>query len=453
MDEEFRHHLELGAQEFPDGDDPAARARARFGSRAYYLEETRRMTALGWLDALGQDLRYAWRNLRRAPAFTAVAVLSLAIGIGANSAIFSLIYSLLLQPLPVSHPEQLALVQHTGSDWPNDVFSYHEYQSLRRSPGFTSLTAIGDAGDVTIVAGGSHRSVGVDAVDGDFFPTIGLRPLRGRLIAPEDERAGAPVVVISEQLWAELFNRAPAAVGSTIAMHGAAFTVIGVAPRSYHGLGYPGSFDTAVPLSTLALVGGPPVETAGANEATLRIVGRLADRAAAPGVARLLDAAYRSCCAASQVAGATGPVEASGVGLASIERGIPSSKFDVHAMFSRLLFALLGGAAIVLLAACANIGTLLLARASARERELAVRLSLGASRRRLAAQLLGEGGMLAAAGGAAGLVMAAWALRLIAHRLPGPIVDRVGLQLSGEVLGFTAAAALASVLLFGVVPA
>ena len=112
MSEEFRHHLELEAQEFPDGDDPVARARAHFGSEAWYMEETRRMTLLGWVDALGQDVRYAWRNLRRAPAFTAVAVLSLAIGIGANSAIFGLLYSLLLQPLPVSHPEQLVEVQH-----------------------------------------------------------------------------------------------------------------------------------------------------------------------------------------------------------------------------------------------------------------------------------------------------------------------------------------------------
>ncbi len=440
MDEEFRHHLELQAQEFADGDDPAARARARFGSRAYYMEETRGMTPLGWLDPLGQDLRYAWRNLRRAPAFTTVAVLSLAIGIGANAAVFSLIYSLLLRPLPVPHPERLVEVQHTGRDWPSDVFSYHEYQSLRRSPGFTSLTALGGAGSVPLVAGGVRGSVGVDAVDGNFFSTIGLRPLRGRLIAPEDERTSAPVVVISDHLWAELFDRAPAAIGSSITMGGAAFTVIGVVPGSYQGLGYPGSFDTAVPLGALALVGGPPVETAAANAATLQIVGRLADPAAAAGVAGTLDAIYRACCGGRRAgAGAAGTVQAAGVGLVSIEHGIPSVKFDVRAMFSRLLLALMGGAAIVLLAACTNIATLLLARASARERELAVRLSLGASRRRLAAQLLVESGVLAALGGAAGLGMADWALRVIAHRLPGPIVDRVGLQLTGEVLGFTAA--------------
>ena len=453
MDEEFRHHLELGAQEFPDGDDPAARARARFGSPAYYKEETRRMTPLGWLDALGQDLRYALRNLRRAPAFTTVAVLSLAIGIGANSAIFSLIYALLLQPLPVSHPEQLVEVRHTGRDLPNDAFSYHEYQALRRSPGFTGLTAFAGAADVAIVAGGVRRSVGVDAVGGDFFPTVGLRPLRGRLIAPEDERAQAPVVVISDALWAQLFDRASAAIGSTVTMGASAFTVIGVAPRSFQGLGYAGSFDTAIPLSALPLVGGPPVETDSANAAGLQIVGRLADPGAAPAVAGMMDAVYRSCCVERQAAGAAGSAGASGVGLLSIERGIPLWKFDAHAMFGSLLFALLGGAAIVLLAACANIGTLLLARAAARERELAVRLSLGASRRRLAAQLLVESGVLAAIGGAAGLVLADWALRVIARRLPGPVVDRVGLPLTGAVLGFTAAVALAAVLLFGAVPA
>ena len=162
----------------------------------------------------------------------------------------------------------------------------------------------------------------------------------------------------------------------------------------------------------------------------------------------MIDATYRACCVGNgAVAGVTG------VGLAGIAHGISSSKFDVGAMFGRLLLELLGGAAILLLAACANIGTLLLARASARERELAVRLSLGASRRRLASQMLVESAMLAALGSAAGLLLADWALHVIAHRLPGPVVARVGLQLNGEVLGFTAAVAVASVLLFGMVPA
>ena len=454
MDEEFRHHLELRAQEFPDGDDPAARARARLGSPAYYMEETRRMTALAWLDALGQDLRYAWRNLRRSPAFTAVAVASLAIGIGANSAIFSLIYSLLLNPLAVSHPSRLFEVRHTGLEQRGDAFSYAEYQSLRQSRGFTSLTALDGADDVPVVAGGVHTSVHVDAVDGNFFSTIGIAPLRGRLIGPDDERGRAPVVVISDDRWAEWFNRSPAALGSTITLRGAAFTVVGVAPKSYQGLRLPGSFDAAVPLSALPLVGGAPTEAAGANAATLTIVGRLASPADAPRAAGMIDAVYRSCCAQAPAGtGAAGTREVVGVGLASIERGISSSKFDVYAMFSRILFELMGAAAAVLLAACANLGTLLLARAAARERELAVRLSLGASRRRLAAQMLVESAVLAALGGVAGLGLADWALRLIAHRLPGPVVDRVGLQLTGDVLGFTAAVAVAAVLLFGVLPA
>ncbi|HEY6807868.1 MAG TPA: ABC transporter permease [Gemmatimonadales bacterium] len=445
MDEEFRHHLELGAQEDRDADDPSARARARFGSRAYYTEETRRMTPLGWLDALGQDLRYAARNLRRAPAFTAVAILSLAIGIGANSAIFSLIYSILLQPLPLAHPELLVEVQHAGPDWPNDAFSYADYQSLRQSPGFASVTALGGAAYVPVVAGPVQTLVGVDAVDGNFFSTIGLRPAEGRLLTPDDERSRAPVVVISDRLWTELFNRAPAAVGSTITMRGTAFTVIGVTPAAYHGLSYPGAFDTAIPLGTLALVGGGPVETTGANAAAIEIIGRLKTSAASSAAGTMIAATYRSCCAA----GATAP----GVRLADIARGITSAKFDVHALFSRLLFELLGAAGVVLLAACANLGTLLLARASARERELAVRLSLGASRRRLAGQMLVESSLLATLGAAAGLVLARVVLHLIAPRLSDLPADRVGLHLTGAMLAFTAAVAVASVLLFGGVPA
>lgn len=438
LDEEFRHHLDLEAQEFQSRG-------ARFGNRAYYKEETRRMTALGWLDVLGQDLHYAWRNLCRTPGFAGVAVLSLAMGIGANTAIFSLIYSLLLMPLPVSHPEQLALVRHSGPDVPNDQFSYREYQALRQATAFTSITALGSGGDVPVAVGGLHTSVSVDAVDGDFFSTIGLQPGAGRLITSEDERTQTPVVVISDGLWTEWFNRAPDAIGSSISMGGAAFTVIGVAPRSYQGLEYPGSFAAAVPLSTLTLLGGTALETAGADSARLEIVGRLRHTADLPGIANRLDGTYRLCC----VTGAN----ASGVALTSIEHGIPNWKFDIPALFGRLLLELLGAAGVVLLAACANLGTLLLARAAARERELAVRLSLGASRLRLAIQMLVESGLLAVLGALAGLVMAYWALRVIGHRLPDLAVGRAGLTLTGEVLGFTALVATLSVLLFGAVPA
>ncbi|MGH7524815.1 MAG: ABC transporter permease, partial [Gemmatimonadales bacterium] len=453
MDEEFEHHLELQAQELADAADPRASAHARFGNRAWYMEETRRMTPLGWLDAAKQDVRYAWRNFRRTPGFTVVAVLSLAIGIGANTAIFGLLYSLLLQPLSVSHPEQLVELQHAGSQLANELFSYSEYQAVRLTPGFTGVTALDGNGDVEVVAGSLRRSVDVTAVDGGFFATIGVQPLRGRLISPDDERLRAPVVVISEDLWTAMFSRAPAAIGRTITMQQTAFTVIGVVPRSFRGLGYLGSFQTAIPLSVLPLVGGDPVETSGANSATLQLVGRLADPGAAARTAATLDATWRSCCAGNGNTGGARGTSASGLRLVNIEHGIPSSKFDVAAMFGRTLVELLAGAAVMLLAACANIGTLLLARASARERELAVRLSLGASRWRLATQMLVESGVLAAFGGVAGLGLAWWALRLIAHRLPGPIVDRVGLHLNGEILGFTALVAVASVLLFGGVPA
>ncbi len=449
LDEEFQHHLALHAQEFPGGDAPGAHARARFGSPAYYMEETRRMTPLGWLDALGQDLRYAWRNLRRAPAFTAVAVLSLAIGIGANSAIFSLIYSLLLNPLAVPRPAQLVEVRHTGADLPNSGFSYDEYQSLRGSAGFTSITAYSGAGNVPIAAGDVRNFVAADAVDGNYFSTIGVRPLRGRLIGPEDERTHAAVVVISDELWALLFDRSPAAVGSTITLRETAFTVVGVAPDTYRGLMYMGSFQTAVPLSALPLVGGPRAETTDAAAPVLQIVGRLADASDLVRVSKVIGAMYRSCCAGAN----SGAAETPGVGLVSIAHGITSPKLDIRAALTRLLYVLMGGAAIVLLAACANIGTLLLARASARARELAVRRSLGASRRRLAVQMLVESGVLAALGAAAGLVTANWALRAFAGGMPGPIVDRVGLRFNGQILGFTGAVAVASVLLFGVVPA
>ena len=440
MDEEFRHHQELSTQEFPG-------AQSHFGSHAYYQEETRRMTPLGWIDPLRQDLKYALRNLLRTPGFTAVAVLSLAIGIGANSAIFSLIYSILLRPLPVSHPERLVLVQHSGPDFPNDQFSYNEYRALRQSPGFTTVTAWGGADHLPTVAGAIHSTLTVDAVDGNYFSTLGLEAEQGRLITSQDESGRAPVIVISDALWAEWFNRAPGAIGSTVTMRGNAFTVIGVTPKSFQGLEDGGQFSGAIPLGTLGQVGGTPVEDGGADSAAIEILGRVPNRAALAGVTKMLDATYRSCCA-------KGGEQAGGVQLTAITHGIPLWKFDVRALFGPLLVELLGAAGVVLLAACANLGTLLLARASARERELAVRLSLGASRRRLAGQMFVESALLAGLGAGAGLLLANWALRLIAHRLPDPVVDRAGgLALTGEVLGFTAAVAVVAVVLFGAVPA
>ena len=454
MDEEFRHHQELHALEFAEGPDAAARARARFGSTAYYKEETRRMTALGWLDLLRQDLRYGVRHLVRAPAFTAVAVLSLAIGIGANSSIFSLIYSLLLNPLALPHPQQLVEVQHTGRDRPNDQFSYNDYQSLRRSSGFTSVTAFTGTGNVPIVAGTFSNAISVDAVDGNYFSTLGVRPLRGRLIGPEDERTHAAVVVISEQVWALVFNRSPSAVGSTITLHGTPFAIVGIVPNSYQGIMYMGSFMTAVPLSALPVIGGPSVETSDAAAPMLQIVGRIATAADRARVSTVVDAIYQSCCMERGTAtGDRGHAQASGVTVASIGHGITSPKFDVRSQLTRLLYILMGGAAIVLLAACANIGTLLLARAAAREREVAVRRSLGASRGRLTMQMLVESSLLAVLGGAAGLITANWALRGLAAGMPGQIFDRVGLRFNPQILGFTAAASLASVLVFGVIPA
>jgi putative ABC transport system permease protein len=446
MDEEFRHHLDLGAQEFPEGGDPAAAAaaRARFGSRAYYMEETRRMTPLGWLDALRQDLRYALRNLRRAPAFTAVAVLSLAIGIGANSAIFSLIYSILLNPLAVPRPEQLVQVQRTGSERANDDFSHDQFRFLRQTSGFAGIAAFGGVGSVAIAAGNVRNVVDVDAVDGSYFSLLGVQPLVGRLIGARDERTHAPVVVISDALWAQLFSRAPSAIGRTVTLGSNAFTVVGVVPESYQGLHIPGSFDAAVPLADLALIGGPAVLSGNSTSPALQIVARLRHPGDLARESTMLDAAYRACCA---------PAHASGVTLVSIEHGITSPKFDVRAMYSRLLFELMGSAVIVLLAACANIGTLLLARASARQRELAVRRSLGASRARLAAQMMVESTILAVLGGAGALLVANWGLHVVAHRLPDLIVHRAGFRFNGRILGFTAVVAIVSVLLFGVVPA
>ena len=369
----------------------------------------------GFLSGLARDFRYGARRLRLEPAFSAVAILSLALGIGANTAIFQLLDAVRLRSLPVARPRELLNVRigpnqqgRTGS------FTGHYPQltsalwdRIRGEQKAFSKLAVWSADRVNLASGGPARYAQAMWVSGTFFDTVGVRPLRGRLLGPSDDRPGcpSPAVVLSERFWRrELGGREPSP-GETIAIEGHRFEIAGITPARFFGVEVGRAFDVALPACAEDLIADSP-RTAKRSDWWLSSIGRLA-----PGWT--LEKANAHLSAISKgIFEATLPEDYDAADaknyLSFRLYARPSSTgfSDLREDYSDPLWLLLGISALVLLIACANIANLMVARASARQREIAVRLALGASRRRLIRQLLAESLVLAAAGAACGAALA-----------------------------------------------
>ena len=390
-----------------------------------------------------RDLRYAARALVRTPAFTIVAVLSLAVGVGATTAMFGLVYAVLLEPLAVPHPEQLAVLERASVDGRDDRFSYREYASLQSASPAVELAVDASIDNVPFTIGGSREYLTTDFVGGNYFRLLGIRPRLGRFVDEADERAGARVLVISERVWERSFNRSPTVVGATVDIKAAPFTVIGVAPASFRGLDYPGSFAAAIPAATAATIGMP--DYLRQADPVLGIVGRPSPGRTSATLAAL-DAAFQRCCHQA-VAEHVAFVDASyGIG----------GKDDMRGELRGSLMALLGAVVLLFVIACVNVANLLMIRGTRRARELALRLSLGASRARVVRQLLAESVLLAVAGGGAGLALAAGGRALLSASLPrnfDVMTDVVRFHVDTPVMLCTIVTALLTVVFAGVVPA
>jgi putative ABC transport system permease protein len=452
--EEHAFHQSLAAQQRTHaGEAPdAARhaARREFGNATYLREEARWMGVTRALDATAQDLRFGWRALRRSPLFAVVAALSLGLGIGANAVIFGLIHSLLLARLPVDAPRELRLVSHEPEGVLRAFFTPREVDALRATPNvdFATLRAMGVPR--AEVNGTIINGLGMDAVDGAFFRIVRPGVAAGRLIGEADEQNATPVVVISHEFATANFGAAGAAVGKAITISGVAFTVVGVTKAGYEGLSPGSDYTLAIPSTTLRLVQG-----GGAGQPDAFLVTRL--RSDSARTANSLDAAFAACCANGELARANSRRGDQRIGFIDISHGITEGKkVNVREQYSTVLFALMGGVAVLLLIACTNVGNLLMARAAIRGREFAVRLSLGASRGRLVRQLLVEAILLAAIGGAAGIMLAIWGSALLSRNLPaglGLLEPFIAIRPGLTIFGFTAGVALACAVVFGVLPA
>jgi predicted permease len=428
-----------------------AAARVAMGNETYMREESRGVWLAPQLEALVKDWRYAWRGLRRSPSFAIVAIGSLALGIGANTAIFGVMHTLLLARLPIPAASQLVeLRRDLGAKGVDDRFTIDEFDALTASP--IPLTMFGTS-SATVESDGVAVSTSLDLVNGDYFKLVGIRAQRGRLISPSDDATAAPVAVVTDRFWRARLNADSAVLGRVIKIDGQAMTIVGIMPPGFASLRFPAFAELVIPYRTATTLG--ILRQRDRRRQSLTIVGRRGSSESLEAARGALDAVWSRCCAAGQlVSPPRGQIALSSqLALLDVSRGVPSPKLDVRGRYRRILFALMAGVGILLLAACANVANLVLARNAARAGELTVRLALGCSRARLVIQLVIESLQLSLGGALLGGVLAYWGTTLLVRARLGDLALVVAPSAGSTVLVFTAAISVASGVLFGVASA
>jgi len=391
------------------------------------------------MENLIQDLKYAARVLLKSPGFVLIAVLTLALGIGANTALFSVVNGVLLRPLPFPRPNELVVLSEKTANFDSSSISYPNFLDWQRSnSSFASLAAY-RSDDFSITGSGEAERVRVGMISAGFFEILGVSPARGRLFtADEDHLSAAPVVVISAGLWQRKFGSAPDIVGKRITMNGDGYTVIGVVPVSFQleSTNF-GIKDVFVPIGENK---DPLFHDRDVHEG-MRALGRLK-----PGVTLAAAQAEMDQIANNLALAYPDADKGAGISLVPLKK-------DIVGDVQPFLWVLLGAVGFVLLIACVNVANLQLARATARSREFAIRAALGASRSRVIRQLLTESVVLGLAGGTLGLLLAAWGTQAALKALPETLPRAQDVGVDGRVLIFTLVASVVAGVLFGLAPA
>jgi predicted permease len=459
--EEMRLHVDLRSADKQAGglapDAAQAAAQRQFGNATQLQESSR--DAWGWtrLDSWRQDMRYGLRTLAANPGFTATAVLSLALGIGANTAIFSILNAVLLRSLPVEAPQRLVQLR-LGAEGDDELTNPIWEQVRDRQQAFSGMLAYAPDRFDLADGGESHNAVGL-WVSGDFFRVLGVPAIEGRVFTRDEDRRGtAPLAVISYSFWKRNFDGDAGVIGKTVRLNRHTFEIVGVTPPWFRGLDTDWGFDVAIPIACEPIL--HPGHSSLDERAAwwLRIIARLPGRM--PAGESVEQARDRMRAIAPEIFRATVPQDFP----TDAQREYLNNSFflkpaatgfsEMGAQYRTALYTLMAIVGVVLLIACANIANLLLARATARQREFSVRMAIGAGRARVIRQLMTESLLLSVFGTAAGLLLALWGSRLLIHLLSTtrhPL--DIDLSLDPHVLAFTIGAAILTALLFGLAPA
>ncbi|HSL55835.1 MAG TPA: ABC transporter permease, partial [Pyrinomonadaceae bacterium] len=437
LSEELRAHVDLLTdQKIRDGLEPEAARRAALvevGGVEQVKERVREVRMGRPLEDLSQDLRYALRGLRKHRAFTAVAVITLALGIGANTAIFTVINTVLLRPLPYEQPDQLVVLTETISERPAGV-SYQNFVDWRsQNTVFENITALRPRESFNLTGAGESERLQGRLVSANFLATLGIKPIRGRdFLAEDDQPSATPVAIISDALWQRRFGADESVIGKQLTLNGQQYTVIGITPADFS---FGAEADLTVPIGLSAerfkLRGKDPGITAFARLKQ----GTSTSNANAElnTIAARLEQQYPDTNTGRRVR-------------------IESLRESVVGDIRPTLLTLLGAVGFVLLIACANVANLLLTRSAGRQREMAIRTALGAGRMRILRQLFTESTVLALAGGVVGLLFAIWGTSVLSSYIPEGIPRMSELGFDGRVLAFTFGASLLTGVFFGLAP-
>ncbi len=455
LEKELRFHLEQHTTDLiRRGCHPEeARRQARFdlGGPEQVKEECRDARGTQWLDNLVQDLRYAIRALRSGPGFAAVAILSLALGIGANTAIFSLVNSVILKYLPVNHPEQLVQVVDGSKD---GEYTNPIWEQLRHHQDVFSGAFAYSADRFNLAKGGEARYARGNLVSGDYFSTLGLHAILGRTLTVFDDKRGcAATAVLSYDFWQRENGASPDVLRQAISLDGHPFQILGVLQPGFSGIEVGRGVDVYIPICADPIIHPDYARLDGRSWWWLSIVARPKPGLSTEQVRARLKVLAPPIYAATVPPNFSASDKAEYVKTTFMTEPASNGLSSIRAQYQRALWTLMVVAGVVLLIACANVANLLLARAAMRQKEVAIRMAVGASRSRLIRQLLTESLLLSFAGAGLGILFAQWGARVLVRLLSTTSPVSLDLTIDLRVLGFTIAVAILTGILFGMAPA